>query len=110
VTNRAAYQFGCCYVWIDHPKLGVRISKGAYGCHERAFSGLFSGGRMHWLNEYGKCMTGYAWKSPRGIIMISMLFNDTDGRKASDQVPPHVRAEIARKLKGRISKRMMAYV
>lgn len=109
MINREYYQFSCCYVWIDHPKLGVRVSKGAYGAHERAFSNLFSGARMHWLNDYGKCLSGYAWKSPRGIIMISMLFADPSGEKASDQVPPHVRAEIARKLKGRISKRMKGY-
>lgn len=99
-----------CYVWFDHPKLGVRVEPGTHGQHESRFAHLFGNNRMRWLSEYPKLLSGYAWMSDRSrAITLSVAFSDNTGRETSFMIPEHVRAAVARSLGGRISRRMSPY-
>ena len=99
------------YIWIDHPKKGVLVEPGTHGQHELKFVKYFGMKRMRWLEEGGGTtglLSGYAWKSWRGNIMISVSFKDR--ADLSWLIPPHVRDGVVAKLGGRLSRKMLPWV
>lgn len=100
------------YVWIVQPKRGVLVEEGGCGAHESRFGFMFKR-PIHFVDsEYTHADRGYAWRSKIGIITISQshYFNWRGRYRDGWLIPNFVRDAIAKKLSGKLSKRMLPYV